>query len=265
MCLPPREQGASGGVDITGSIYVIPHLSTAASCTTTTVTADNIVPQRERTTPHLAAAVERGTSALLLGAAQASQHFASGTALTPGLHVMCHIDSPTGAVQPAAPLTFQTAPDGSGPEDDSKKTPAPTTATGALWAFREAIKAGTGGAAVESARLAWQNSCRQVLTQAVRSLGLEEIAAAVDQMPEVGWGLVSCTPDGNAACSIARGGHGRGGELAWFHRPLEESNPEAETAIVDSLLLTTRGSAKQTGLLQSAWYVLRLCCSAARV
>lgn len=221
--LVASEQGAHN-VQVTGSIYVVPRWSASLIDMAQSMDA-NVDPQRKHDIRNFAAS---GASALLLGVAQGNQQFAAAAALLPGIHVMCHVD----------PKSAQDVPiknaDGA-IEADSTKT---ISIAEALRTFWEELKTGPGPA-VEAARLAWQQPCREVLTRAAASLGFESITALVDRIPGVGWGLVPCTPGGNAPCSLARGKPGRHGKVAWFHLPLNEPSEKAGKALVDNILLAT--------------------------
>lgn len=211
-------------MEVMGSIYVVPRWS-AASMDAAQSTDKNIDPQQEHNKRNLAAG---GTAALLLRAAQGNPQFAPAMALPPGIHMACHVDP-----QATHEMPINTADGVAG--DDSTKT---VSITDALRTFWKDVKIGPSHAE-EAARLAWQRPCREVLMRAAVSLGFESITAMVDRTPDVGWALVPCTPDGNVACSLARGSPGRNGKVAWFHHPLEEASENAGKALVGNILLAT--------------------------
>lgn len=161
-------------------------------------------------------------------AAQANPSFAPATALPPGIHIMCHAESPAG--------DFHTSQRETLAETDSA-TPSPSSGTwSSLW---KDLNAGTG--AVEDAeRLAWQEPCLKLVAQAAAGLGSEAIFSVVRDVAREGWALVPCAPPtSNLVCSLARGGRtGGGGKVAWFHLP-QEAAEGAALALTDSLLLAS--------------------------
>lgn len=164
---------------------------------------------------------------LLVRAAQANPNSAPATALPPGIHLLCHAESPSGhdvQAQSAAGTA------GKGPTSAFE-----ISAWSALW---NDLTTGTGGAD-DADRLTLQRLCMELLDGAASSLNGDAISSVVHGVPSKGWALVPCAPSSNLICLLARSGRaGEGGKVAWLHLKSDAAEEAAE-ALTDSLLLAS--------------------------
>lgn len=213
-------QQVAPGPDVKASIYVVPRWSAILRDGVESAD-DTTFRQAEQNTQILGA-----NFTLLLAAAQANPHFAPATALPPGMHIMCHVDS-----QPLREMPIEA-------ERRAKaESTKPISVIDRLLVFWEDVKAGLG-AEEQAERSRWQQPCVELLMQVAESLGSRATTSLIDTTPAKGWALVSCTPEGNVACFLARGEPVSSGMVAWYHHPMEELGEEIRESLANQVLLT---------------------------
>lgn len=162
---------------------------------------------------------------LLMKVGQVNPTFAPATALSPGIHIMCLLETPSNHAASAQSLTNADAESGK------------STSAAELWSvFWEELKAGVGPAE-EAERSKWQRPCLWLLDQAADVLDSEPIASVVRDTPSKGWALVPCGT-GNLVCRLAGSRREKDSKVAWFHIAKEAADKTA-VALTDSLLLAS--------------------------